>query len=85
MGRELSKAELDRLARLGAGARLEELDRERRAILQAFPGLAFKRHEAPAAEPRKKPRKKRRKATAAERKAASERMRKYWAAKKQQA
>jgi hypothetical protein len=92
MASELSKAELTRLARLGAQARLEQLEAERRSILRAFPELsptaarpgaagAAKAAEAP---PKKKARK-RRKMTAAEKKAVSERMKKFWAARKQQA
>jgi hypothetical protein len=36
---ELSQEVLQRLARLGAQARLEQIDAERRAIMQAFPDL----------------------------------------------
>ena len=89
MAKELSKDVLTRLARLGAQARLDELEAERRAILRAFPGLAGGRKAAepseeppPAAKPARKPRKKRN-LSAAARKAASERMKQYWAAKKQ--
>jgi hypothetical protein len=94
MASELSKAELTRLARLGAQARLEQLDEERRAILRAFPGLSLAvgrpgaagaaRAKGAEAPPKKKARK-RRKMTAAEKKAVSERMKKFWAARKQQA
>lgn len=91
MAKELSKDVLNRLARLGAQARLDELEAERRAILKAFPGIAGGRKvvagaEAPApaaaAKPARKPRKKRN-VSAAARKAASDRMKQYWAAKKQ--
>lgn len=89
MAKELSKDVLNRLARLGAQARLDELEAERRAILKAFPGLAGGRKAvpsveapAPAARPARKARKKRN-VSAAARKAASERMKQYWAAKKQ--
>ncbi len=88
MAKELSKDVLQRLARLGAKARLDELEAERRAILKAFPELGGGRKaaaEAPGApvKPARKPRKKRR-VSAAARKAASERMKQYWAAKKAQ-
>ena len=93
MAKELGQAELKRLARLGAAARLEQLEAERRAILRAFPGLSLAaarggetagaKGQAAGAAPKKKARK-RRKRTAAERKAASDRMKKYWAARKQQ-
>jgi hypothetical protein len=89
VAKELSKDVLNRLARLGAQARLDELEAERRAILKAFPGLAGGRkapatHAEPvaAAKPARKARKKRN-VSAAARKAASERMKQYWAAKKQ--
>ncbi len=88
MAKELSKDVLNRLARLGAQARLDELEAERRAILKAFPGIGGARKvaagaEAPAAaKPARKPRKKRN-VSAAARKAASDRMKQYWAAKKQ--
>lgn len=94
MAKDLSQVELTRLARLGAEARLEQIDAERRAILRAFPGLSLaaarEGHAGPAAgkagaAPKKKARKPRRKATAAEKKASSERMKKIWAARKQQA
>jgi hypothetical protein len=94
MASTLSKAELTRLARLGAQARLAQLDEERRSILRAFPGLslaAARPGEAGAAAagategaPKKKARK-RRKMTAAEKKTVSERMKKFWAARKQKA
>ncbi|HEY3384493.1 MAG TPA: hypothetical protein VGK32_22265 [Vicinamibacterales bacterium] len=87
MAKDLGQDELRRFARLGAQARLEQLEEERRAILRAFPGLAAtvarqkKSAPAEASEPAasvKKPRRKRRKMSAAEKKAASERMKKYW-------
>ena len=93
MAKELSQVELKRLARLGAQARLEQIDAERRAILRAFPGLSLAParggQAAPAAghdeaKPKKKARK-RRKMTAAEKKAVSDRMKKFWAARKQKA
>jgi hypothetical protein len=91
MASELSKAELTRLARLGAQARLAELEAERRVILRAFPDLTVAAPRpgvasgtATTAPPKKKARK-RRKMTAAEKKAVSERMKKFWAARKQQA
>lgn len=92
MARELSSDELKRLARLGAQVRLGELEEERRNILGAFPGLtvviarrkpAKDAPERSTADTGKKTRKRRRKMTAAEKKAASERMKGYWAARKQ--
>jgi hypothetical protein len=85
---ELSKEQLKRLARLGAQARIDELDAERRAILRAFPGLvgqgsrqaggaeggAAAQGAAPA-----KARRRRRKMSGEQKKAQSERMKKIWA------
>jgi len=78
---ELSRDELRRLARLGALSRLAELRREEAAIRAAFPDL-FRagrgKAAGTAAAPAKRARK-RRKMSAAEKKAVSERMKKYWA------
>lgn len=83
---------LRRLARLGAQARLEQLEVERRAILAAFPELALagrgrqSRRGAPvpqttaAAKPRRRGR--RPGMTAAQRKEVSERMTRYWAGRR---
>jgi hypothetical protein len=86
---QLSPRDLQRLARLGAQARLEQLDAERRAILRAFPGLVVPVAKAPAAPgaPAAHPatpvrRRRRRKMTASERKATSERMKQLWADRK---
>jgi len=90
MPAELDREQLQRLARLGARARLAELEAERRAILHAFPDLGAVPGKAakatPAAGARVQPSasagrsvRRRRKRTAAERKAASERMKQIWA------
>ena len=83
MPTELNQEVLKRLAKLGALARLEQIDTERQAILAAFPDLAGQRAArgvkavatgaAPAAKRR------RRHMTAAQRKEVAERMKKYWA------
>jgi hypothetical protein len=83
----LSREELRRLAKLGAHLRLDELDSERRAVHAAFPDLATaarRTRRQPAAKPApaaraEKPAPKRRTMSAAQRKAVSERMKKYWA------
>jgi hypothetical protein len=79
---ELSRDDLRRLARLGAIRRLEELRREEAALRSAFPEL-FDRRRAPGparGEAPARSRKRRRKGmSAAARRAASERMKKYWA------
>jgi len=70
----LTQDQLRQLAQLGAKARLEELRQEEAAIRAEFPEL-FRRGRQGAgngAAPR-------RRMTAANRKAVSERMRKYWA------
>jgi len=75
---DLSRNELQRLARLGAQARLDELHREEAAIRQAFPDLFRGR-------PGRKPGRPagggggRRSMSAAQRRAVSARMKKYWA------
>ena len=81
MATELSRDQLKRLARLGAQSRLTELRKEETAIRKAFPDL-FRggrgAKPAPAAAPAKRTRKLR-KMSAAEKRAVSERMKKYWA------
>ena len=80
----LNTEQLRRLARLGAIARLEQLQQEEAAIRAEFPEL-FGRGRRPgrgntAVEPsRGGKRRGRRRMSAAARKAVSERMRKYWA------
>ncbi len=81
---DLSRQELQRLARLGARARLEELRLEEAAIRHAFPDLfragrsRANAASATAAPPTRR-RRKRSRMSAAARKAVSERMKKYWA------
>jgi hypothetical protein len=72
----LNQEQLRRLAQLGAKARLEELREEEAAIRSAFPELFGRGRKAAraSAAPRR-----RRRMSAANRKAVSERMRKYWA------
>ena len=87
MATDLSREELQRLARLGALSRLAELHQEEASIRAAFPDLfrggrpkAAKAAAAEAAGPAKKKRaRRRRKMSAAEKRAVSERMKKYWA------
>jgi hypothetical protein len=81
---ELSREQMNRLTRRGALAVLEELEREAAAIRRAFPGLAGGRGRqgrsasdgasAVRATVRRRPA-----MSAANRKAVSERMKKYWA------
>jgi hypothetical protein len=96
----LSRAELLRLARAGAGVRVSELRQEIDSIYRSFPELrrgrppratrasAADTSVAEASAPRAKRRSRkaagrpRRGWTAAQRKAVSERMRKYWAGRR---
>ena len=78
------RADLLKLARAGAERRLGELQSELASLFRLFPDLRRSRGGAPgrnaaAAGPRKR---RRRAWSAAQRKAAADRMRKYWAARK---
>ena len=76
---ELTREELHRLARLGAKARLEELRKEEAAIRKAFPDLFGGGRQAAgggAARRKRKP------MSDAQKQIVSERMKKYWAAKR---
>lgn len=78
---DLSRPELERLARLGAQSRLEELRKEEAAIRRAFPDL-FGRgrgRKASAAGLVVVRRRRRGNMSPAARKAVSIRMKKYWA------
>ena len=81
----LNAEQLRRLARLGAMSRLEQIRAEEAAIRAEFPelfGRGGRRDDGPAegaAKATKRGRRRSRPAmTAAQRKAVSERMRKYW-------
>ena len=85
MAKTLSEQEILRLARLGALARLRELEDEAQAIRRMFPGLAGRGEGT--AEGEAKPRKGKAKGgrghmSPEARKAAAERMKAYWAKKK---
>ena len=81
MAKTIDRKELLRLARLGAEARLEALEREREAILRSFPGI--QRGSATRSAANDQPaRRRRRPMSAAERKAVSARMKKYWAGRR---
>lgn len=80
--------DMQRLARLGAVARLKELEEEAAAIRKAFPGIGkaptatrAAAEPPPAPKPNKKT-KKRSSMSPEARKAAAERMRAYWAKKR---
>lgn len=76
----LTQEQLRRLARLGAMARLDQLRQEEAAIRAEFPEL-FGRGRQPGANAAATTAKKRKRSnmSADQRKAVSERMRKYWA------
>ena len=78
---DLTREELQRLARIGAKSRLEELRREEAAIHRAFPNL-FAGGRRAASDGAGASRKRRRRMSAAARKAVSARMKKYWAARR---
>ena len=87
MANELNREVLRRFAKLGAQARLEQIEMERKSILATFPDLVQRggRRQAgtrrsPAAAAPKAVR--RRRMTAAQRKEVSVRMKKYWADRK---
>lgn len=87
MPTSLSTEHLHQLALLGAYARMNELKAEVDAIRRAFPDLSGRRgrpaataNSAEGAGPT--PRRRRRTMSAAQRKAVSERMTKYWAARR---
>ena len=92
MAKKLTAAELHRLARLGAAAKLAQLEREIAALKRAFPGLTPQPAPRPPqaedggvrTEPSQPaPRRSRRSPmSAAERKAVSERMKRYWDARR---
>jgi len=81
LAQSLSRTELLKLARAGAAARIAELRAEIEAISRAFPEVRKGGGRAAASAPgKRKPGL--RGWTPAQRKAAAERMRKYWAARK---
>jgi hypothetical protein len=92
VAKKLTAAEIHRLARAGAAAKLTQLEREIAALKRAFPGL--KAHSAPVTAPPPEPvprvgpettsprRGRRTPMNAAERKAVSERMKRYWDARR---
>jgi hypothetical protein len=76
----MDRSELLRLAQVGAQARLTALQTEIQAIYRQFPALRTgRRVQLSAGTPARKGR---RRMSAAERKAVSERMTKYWAARR---
>jgi hypothetical protein len=73
--------DINSLAKLGAQARLTELQTEAERILRAFPDLLNRRPAAGSEVT--SPRRGRKRMTAAERRSVSVRMKKYWAQRRQ--
>jgi hypothetical protein len=79
----VSRSELLKLARTGAERRLNELQSEIASLLRLFPDLRRSRRGRPAGAAAGNGRARGRRGwTAAQRKAAADRMRKYWAARR---
>lgn len=78
----ISRSELLKLARAGAANRVQELRDEIDAIYRSFPDLRRKAGRAAKPSSTGTGVAGRRRWTASQRKAAAERMRKYWAAKR---
>jgi hypothetical protein len=75
----MGRSQLQELARLGAGARIAQLQQEITEIRRAFPGLAAAAEAAPQANSRRRRRRRKSNMSAAARKAVSVRMKAYWA------
>jgi len=73
----MDRPELLRLAHLGAAARLQALQIEMNSIYRQFPDLRSKTAGKPST-----PRRRYRKMSAADRRAVSQRMKKYWASRR---
>lgn len=71
---------LKKLAEVGASVRVDELKAELESLYKHFPNLRSAKNNAPAAE--KRSTKKRSTMSAAQKKAVSVRMKKYWAGRK---
>lgn len=87
MAKSISQQDMHTLALVGAKARLEGLQAEVRKLLTAFPELARGGRAASAGSPRASaPRRRKRSYTmsAEQKRAVSERMKKYWAARRKE-
>jgi hypothetical protein len=92
VAKKLTAAEMHRLARLGAAAKLAQLEREIAALKRAFPGLTPQAAPVPAAPADgaargdagspAPPHGRRAPMSAAERKTVSDRMKRYWDARR---
>ena len=90
MAKSLSQQDVRQYALVGAQARLEALRTEMQSLLGAFPELARKRGPGAAravsseAKPKARRRGRRRAMSAEERREVSERMKRYWAARRKE-
>jgi hypothetical protein len=93
MAKALSQQDVRQFALIGAKARLEVLQAELRSLVASFPELGRATRGAPTAAPkakapatRRKNRKKKRSynMTAEQKQAVSDRMKKYWAARRKE-
>jgi hypothetical protein len=75
----LGREELRQLALAGAKTRLQELEEERRSLLQTFPELGSGRRAGAASQQASKPGRRRRNLSPAQRRAISKRMKTLWA------
>ena len=81
----LKREQLERFARIGAAARLAELEREREDLLRSFPDLRGTKSRDAEVTSIIRRRRKKIVMTAAQRKAVSERMKRYWAGRRKAA
>ena len=81
MPSDLSGEQLTQLAKLGARVRLAEINRERAALMAILNDGTTNASPSPSSAP-KRARRRRVTWTAAQRKAVSERMKKYWAGRR---
>lgn len=82
MATQLTQSDLRTFARLGAERRLEEIRREEAAIRAAFPGIGTRAPAKKAPKSAAPAKRQRRPMSKAEKKAVSDRMKKYWAERK---
>jgi hypothetical protein len=86
----LAKLDLKEYARLGAQARVDQLHAELADIYRAFPGLRARRGRGAAARSATvagdtaAPRRRKRTMTAAQKREVSQRMKRYWAARRKE-
>ena len=91
MAKTLNRLEVKRFARIGAEARLAELHAEIASIVRVFPDLA-RSTDAPrgraaataTATPKKRARRRNFNMSAEQKQAVSDRMKKYWAARRKE-